>query len=103
MRIAVEDHGPGLDADERQLVFEPFYRGRTAVAGQIQGSGLGLSLVRRIAVAHGGRVALASEAGRGSTFTIWLPAAPPAAGAPERSDAGHAPAPSGVSSASSAS
>ncbi len=74
VRIAVEDHGPGLDADERQRVFEPFYRGRAAVANQIQGSGLGLSLVRRIADAHGGRVELTTEAGRGSTFTMCLPA-----------------------------
>ena len=74
VRIAVEDHGPGLDADERQRVFEPFYRGCAAVANQIQGSGLGLSLVRRIADAHGGRVELTTEAGRGSTFTMCLPA-----------------------------
>ena len=103
VRIAVEDHGPGLDADERQLVFEPFYRGRTAVANQIQGSGLGLSLVRRIADAHGGRVELATETGQGSTFTICLPAAPPTASVPEPSAAGHASAPSAASPASSAS
>lgn len=76
VRIAVEDHGAGLDAEEQRLVFEPFYRGRAAIANQIQGSGLGLSLVRRIAEAHGGRVELASTPGRGSTFTICLPAAP---------------------------
>jgi len=81
VRIAVADHGPGLDADERQRVFEPFYRGRAAVANQIQGSGLGLSLVKRIAEAHGGRVELTTGAGRGSTFTICLPAAPPVAAA----------------------
>ena len=105
VRIAVEDHGPGLDADERQLVFEPFYRGRTAVANQTQGSGLGLSLVRRIADAHGGRVELATETGQGSTFTICLPAAPPTASAPEPSAAGHASdsAPSAASAASPAS
>jgi two-component system phosphate regulon sensor histidine kinase PhoR len=80
VRIAVEDHGPGLDAEERRKVFEPFYRGREAVANQIQGSGLGLSLVRRIVEAHGGRVELESEPGRGSTFTICLPAAPATAG-----------------------
>lgn len=83
VRIAVEDHGAGLSADERRKVFEPFYRGRDAVANQVQGSGLGLSLVQRIADAHGGRVDLVSEPGRGSTFTICLPAAPdlPAAAA----------------------
>ena len=103
VRIAVEDHGPGLDADERQLVFEPFYRGRTAVANQIQGSGLGLSLVRRIADAHGGRVELTTEAGRGSTFTICLPAAPPVTGAPDAASSSHAGATSAASPASSAS
>lgn len=76
VRIAVEDHGAGLGADERRKVFEPFYRGRDAVANQVQGSGLGLSLVQRIADAHGGRVDVVSEPGRGSTFTLCLPAAP---------------------------
>ena len=87
IHIAVEDHGHGLDADERRLVFEPFYRGKDAVANQIQGSGLGLSLVRRIVDAHGGRVELQSEPGRGSTFTICLPAAGEGAGlaAPQNS------------------
>jgi len=78
VRIAVDDHGAGLDAEEQRLVFEPFFRGRAAVANQIKGSGLGLSLVRRIVDAHGGRVELVSAPGRGSTFTICLPAAPDA-------------------------
>ncbi len=76
VRIAVEDHGAGLDAEEQRLVFEPFFRGKAAVANQIKGSGLGLSLVRRIVDAHGGRVELSSAPGHGSTFTICLPAAP---------------------------
>lgn len=74
IRIAVEDHGSGLEPDEHRRVFEPFYRGRQAIARQVQGSGLGLSLVRSIAEAHGGRVELESEPGRGSTFTMSLPA-----------------------------
>jgi two-component system sensor histidine kinase BaeS len=78
VRIAVEDHGAGLDADEQRLVFEPFFRGKAAVANQIKGSGLGLSLVRRISDAHGGRVDLASTPGHGSTFTMSLQVAPDA-------------------------
>lgn len=72
--FTVEDHGLGIDADDRKHIFEPFYRGREAVSQQIQGSGLGLNLVARIAEAHGGKVSVSSEPGKGSTFTISLPA-----------------------------
>lgn len=72
--FAVEDHGLGIDAEDRKHIFDPFYRGREAVAQQIQGSGLGLNLVHRIAEAHAGSVAVASEPGKGSTFTLALPA-----------------------------
>jgi signal transduction histidine kinase len=72
-RITVEDRGLGIAAEDRKHIFEPFYRGREAVSRQIQGSGLGLHLVQRIVSAHGGTVAVDSEPGRGSTFTIDLP------------------------------
>jgi signal transduction histidine kinase len=74
--IAVSDRGLGMSADDRKHVFEPFYRGREAISRQIQGSGLGLNLVARIAEAHGGRVDVTTEPGKGSTFTLVLPAAP---------------------------
>lgn len=74
--FTVEDRGLGIDADDRRHIFEPFYRGREAVSRQIKGSGLGLNLVQRIAEAHGGRVAVTSEPGKGSTFTITLPGVP---------------------------
>ena len=74
--FSVEDRGLGIDPEDRKHVFEPFYRGREAVAQQIQGSGLGLNLVWRIAEAHGGRVQVASEAGKGSVFTLSLPSVP---------------------------
>jgi len=73
--VAVEDRGIGIDADDRKHIFEPFYRGRDAVAQQIQGSGLGLNLVMGIVAAHGGHVMVNSEPGKGSTFTLALPAA----------------------------
>jgi signal transduction histidine kinase len=73
--FTVEDHGLGIDADDRRHIFEPFYRGRVAVAEQIKGSGLGLNLVMRIVAAHGGHVIVNSEPGKGSTFTLALPAA----------------------------
>jgi len=80
LRISVEDRGLGIDADDRKHIFEPFYRGREAVSRQIQGSGLGLHLVRRIIEAHGGSVALHSEPAKGSTFVIELPTAHESAG-----------------------
>lgn len=73
VRISVEDHGLGISAEDRKHIFDPFYRGREAVARQIQGSGLGLHLVRRIVEAHEGTVGVQSDPQRGSTFTIELP------------------------------
>ena len=72
-RITVEDRGLGIGADDRKHIFEPFYRGREALSRQIQGTGLGLHLVRRIVESHHGTVSVQSEPGRGSTFTIDLP------------------------------
>ena len=72
VRIVIEDRGRGVAAADLPHIFDPFYRGADAVARQIQGSGLGLALVRRIVEAHGGRVAVASGA-TGSAFTVHLP------------------------------
>jgi signal transduction histidine kinase len=73
VEIAVEDNGPGISAAELPHIFDPFYRGADAVARQIHGNGLGLSLVKRIATAHGGRVSVHSRPGA-TAFTIALPA-----------------------------
>ena len=56
-------------------IFEPFYRGAEALSQQIHGNGLGLSIVRSIVEAHGGRVTVTSARGKGSTFTMHLPVA----------------------------
>jgi signal transduction histidine kinase len=77
VQIAVSDRGRGVDADDLAHLFEPFYRGRYALDRQIHGNGLGLSLVKRIAEAHGGRATAASTPGQGATFTLHLPAAAP--------------------------
>lgn len=74
--ITVEDHGIGIDPSDRNELFKPFARGKRAVAAQIPGSGLGLSLVRSTAEAHRGAVTFVSEPNHGSAFTLNLPVAP---------------------------
>jgi two-component system sensor histidine kinase SenX3 len=74
LEIAVSDRGIGVAGADQQKIFEPFYRAPDVVAAQIQGAGLGLSLVKRIVEAHGGRIAITSAPGQGSTFTVTLPA-----------------------------
>jgi signal transduction histidine kinase len=74
--LTVRDHGPGIDPAIRDRIFERFFR---ADAGMRTGGlGLGLAVVRKIASAMGGEVAVASEPGRGATFTVTLPRVPPA-------------------------
>jgi signal transduction histidine kinase len=73
--ISVEDHGVGIAAGELGRIFDPFYRSPSATAAQIHGTGLGLSLARKIAEGMCGRITVASEPGRGSCFTLHLPAA----------------------------
>ncbi|HKC13077.1 MAG TPA: HAMP domain-containing sensor histidine kinase, partial [Vicinamibacteria bacterium] len=68
--LTVEDHGLGIAPEDLPRIFEPFYRGRHVSSQQIHGSGLGLSLVRRIVESHGGRVVVEKAVGGGSAFTI---------------------------------
>lgn len=72
--VHVTDRGPGVAESDREHLFEPFYRGRTAVESGTPGSGIGLSLVRSAVEAHGGSVTIASTSGQGSTFTLRIPA-----------------------------
>ncbi len=84
--LIVEDRGPGIRAEDRPHLFEPFYRGREAAGGPVHGSGLGLSLVRHAVEANRGSLSVATGPG-GSAFTIRLPAAPAPSPAPVPSGA----------------
>ncbi|HHY34634.1 MAG TPA: PAS domain-containing protein [Firmicutes bacterium] len=77
--FGVRDTGPGLADEDKERVFERFYRGSKDRSRETGGTGLGLSLVKHWVAAHGGRTWVESEEGRGSTFYIYLPATPTAA------------------------
>ncbi len=71
--VSVADTGSGIPHDRLQKIFDPFYTTRKADARGQGGTGLGLALCRKIIEAHGGRIRVESEPGRGTTFTLKLP------------------------------
>lgn len=73
--IEVSDTGPGIPADEKEKIFEPFTRGSTARRFS-QGMGLGLTITRDLVEAHGGTITLESNPGDGSTFRLEIPGMP---------------------------
>jgi two-component system phosphate regulon sensor histidine kinase PhoR len=74
VELEVKDYGPGIPANEQAHVFERFYRVRRGQKKPIRGSGIGLSLVKHIAEAHGGAVTVECGEGFGSSFRLWIPA-----------------------------
>jgi signal transduction histidine kinase len=72
--IRVRDDGFGIDRSEHTQIFRKFARGAAAREHGVKGTGIGLAMVKHIVDAHAGRVTVDSEPGRGSTFTIFLPA-----------------------------
>jgi two-component system phosphate regulon sensor histidine kinase PhoR len=72
--IRVIDHGPGIARDQVYRIFERFYKTGSPTAGEKVGTGLGLSVAKHIVQAHDGKIEVETKPGKGSTFTIHLPA-----------------------------
>jgi signal transduction histidine kinase/CheY-like chemotaxis protein len=72
-QVAVSDTGPGIADEDRERIFEAFQRGDRAARRSAEGTGLGLTLCRRIVELHGGRIWVSSRLGEGSTFTFSIP------------------------------
>jgi two-component system OmpR family sensor kinase len=75
VRIAVADAGPGIDAADRERIFEKFYRADPQLRHAPSGTGLGLYISRELVERMGGRLDLSSEPGAGATFVVELPSA----------------------------
>jgi signal transduction histidine kinase len=73
LNLSVSDHGPGIPPAEHEKIFERFYRRGSELRRETQGVGIGLSIVKHIVEAHGGRVRVESAVGQGSRFVIELP------------------------------
>ena len=80
--LTVTDEGPGIAEQDREHVFERFYRTADTREKLYEGSGLGLAICRSVALAHGGRLDVASEMGHGSAFTLAVPAGATVPGGP---------------------
>ncbi len=75
--VEITDKGIGIDPSEQRKIFEQFYRAGDPMTQKVRGAGLGLALVRQIVAAHRGRVEVRSVPGRGSAFSVVLPAIAP--------------------------
>ena len=77
VRFTVADDGPGIPREYHELIFRKFETGRTRAAPRVRSSGLGLAFCKLAVDAHGGRIWVQSEEGKGSQFHVLLPLAPP--------------------------
>jgi two-component system, NarL family, sensor histidine kinase BarA len=79
-QILVSDNGIGIASELQAKIFETFYQADSSASREYGGAGLGLSIVRSYAEAHGGEVSVRSELGKGATFTLIVPIEPPGTG-----------------------
>jgi len=80
LKISVTDDGIGISPDGLESLYKPFSQIDSGLARKFEGTGLGLAMVKLLADLHGGTVAVESEVGKGSRFTVWLPFRPSEAG-----------------------
>ena len=73
INLSVADNGDGIPPAEHEKIFEPFYRRGTELRRETPGIGIGLTIVKHVVQAHGGRIRVQSAVGAGSRFTIELP------------------------------
>jgi DNA-binding response OmpR family regulator len=73
VQISIADTGVGVSADDMARLFTPFTQLNSSLSRKAEGTGLGLAVVRQLVELHGGSVAMTSEPGQGSCFTVWLP------------------------------
>jgi signal transduction histidine kinase len=73
IRVDVADQGYGIRPADLDIIFEKFYRSRSEETEEIKGSGLGLTFVKKAVEAQGGRIAVVSTYGKGSTFSLFFP------------------------------
>ena len=73
VEISVQDNGPGIDSKYQKRIFEKFFQIENPLTRQHGGAGLGLSVAKGVAEAHGGQLEFESEPGKGSDFRVWLP------------------------------
>jgi signal transduction histidine kinase len=77
LEVSVADQGAGIEDMEQVLIFDKFYRGQSQ-RYRVQGTGMGLAIVKAIVEAHGGRIEVSSQLGHGSVFSFGLPVSSPA-------------------------
>lgn len=81
LTFSVHDNGPGIPVEDQERIFEKFGQAATREQGRKHSTGLGLTFCKMVAEAHGGRIWLQSQVGKGSVFYVFIPTTPPASSA----------------------